>query len=109
MARGLFATWNFTVHRGIMLLAVVASGIGTSSYAAQAQAQERAVTTSDTLGATARQAMSDIFHKKDATAVDRYFGESFIQHDPNIADGLSRHHSIAAGGLRGSYFPNRSW
>jgi hypothetical protein len=78
MAKGLFATWNFTVHRGIMLLAVVASGIGTSSYAAQ----ERTVTTSDTLGATARQAMSDIFQKKDATAVDRYFGESFIQHDP---------------------------
>jgi predicted SnoaL-like aldol condensation-catalyzing enzyme len=89
MARGLFATWNFVVHNGIMLLAVVASGIGTSSYAAQAQAQERAVTTSDTLGATARQAMSDIFQKKDATAVDRYFGASFIQHDPSIADGLA--------------------
>ena len=89
MARGLFATWKFTAHRGIMLLAVVASGIGTSSYAAQAQAQERAVTTSDTLGATARQAMSDIFQKKDATAVDRYFGASFIQHDPSIADGLA--------------------
>jgi predicted SnoaL-like aldol condensation-catalyzing enzyme len=89
MARGLFATWNFVVHNGIMLLAVVASGIGTSSYAAQAQAQERAVTTSDTLGATARQAMSDIFQKKDATAVDRYFGASFMQHDPSIADGLA--------------------
>jgi predicted SnoaL-like aldol condensation-catalyzing enzyme len=89
MTRGLFATWNFVVHNGIMLLAVVASGIGTSSYAAQAQAQERAVTTSDTLGATARQAMSDIFQKKDATAVDRYFGASFIQHDPSIADGLA--------------------
>jgi predicted SnoaL-like aldol condensation-catalyzing enzyme len=89
MARGLFATWNFVVHNGIMLLAVVASGIGTSSYAAQAQAQERAVTASDTLGATARQAMSDIYQKKDATAVDRYFGASFIQHDPSIADGLA--------------------
>jgi predicted SnoaL-like aldol condensation-catalyzing enzyme len=96
MARGLFATWKFTAHRGIMLLAVVASGIGTSSYAAQAQSQERAVTTSDTLGVTARQAMSDIFQKKDATAVDRYFGESFIQHDPSIADGLAGMKSFVA-------------
>ena len=54
------------------------------------------MTTSDTLGATARQAMIDIFRKKDATAVDRYFGESFIQHDPNIADGLAGMRSFAA-------------
>lgn len=54
-----------------------------------AQSQGRTMTTSDTLGATARQAMVDIFRKKDVTAVDRYFGESFIQHDPNIADGLA--------------------
>jgi predicted SnoaL-like aldol condensation-catalyzing enzyme len=32
--------------------------------------------------------MIDIFRKKDVTAVDRDFGESFIQHDPNLADGL---------------------
>jgi len=51
-----------------------------------AQSQGRTMTTSDTLGATARQAMIDIFRKKDATAVDRHFGESFIQHDPNIAE-----------------------
>ncbi len=88
MARGLFATWNFTAHRGIMLLAVVANGIGAILDAAPAQSQERAVTTSDTLGVTARQAMSDIFQKKDATAVDRYFGESFIQHDPSILTAL---------------------
>jgi predicted SnoaL-like aldol condensation-catalyzing enzyme len=96
MARGLFATWNFTAHRGIMLLAVVASGIGAIFDAAPAQSQERAVTASDALGVTARQAMSDIFQKKDATAVDRYFGESFIQHDPSIADGLAGMKSFAA-------------
>ena len=54
------------------------------------------MTTSDTLGATARQAMIDIFRKKDATAVDWYFAEPFIQRDPNIADGLSGMKSFAA-------------
>ena len=61
-----------------------------------AQSQGRIMTDSDTLGATARQAMIDIFGKKDATAVDRYFGESFIQHDPNLADGLAGMKSFAA-------------
>ena len=61
-----------------------------------AQAQGRTMTTSETLGATARQAVIDIFRKKDATAVDRYFGESFIQHDPNLADGLAGMQSFAA-------------
>ena len=53
------------------------------------------MTTSDTLGANARQAMIDIFRRKDATAADRYFAESFIQHDPNLADGLSGMKSFA--------------
>ena len=44
------------------------------------------MTTYDTSGANARQAMIDIFRKKDATAVDRYFAPSFMQHDPNLAD-----------------------
>jgi len=33
--------------------------------------------------------MIDIFRKKDPTVVDRYFAESFTQHDPNLADGLA--------------------
>jgi hypothetical protein len=96
MARGLFATWNLTAKRGVMLLAVVASGVGAILDAAPAQSRERAVTPSDTLGVTTRQAMSDIFQKKDATTVDRYFGESFIQHDPSIADGLAGMKSFVA-------------
>ena len=52
--------------------------------------------TSDTLGANARQCMIDIFRRKDATTVDRYFGGSFIQHDPNLADGLAGMKSYAA-------------
>ena len=54
------------------------------------------MTTSDALGANARQAMVDIFRKKDATVVDRYFGESFIQHDPTLADGLAGMNCFAA-------------
>jgi predicted SnoaL-like aldol condensation-catalyzing enzyme len=79
-----------------MLLAVVASGVGAILDAAPAQSQGRAVITPDTLGVTARQAMSDILQKKDATAVDRYFGEPFIQHDPSIADGLAGMKSFVA-------------
>jgi len=40
--------------------------------------------------------MIDIFRKKDPTAVDRYFAESFIQHDPNITDGFAGMKSFAA-------------
>jgi len=54
------------------------------------------MTTSDALGASARQAMIDIFRRKDATAVDRNFGEAFMQHDPNLADGLAGMKSYAA-------------
>jgi predicted SnoaL-like aldol condensation-catalyzing enzyme len=96
VARGLFASWNFTAQRGVMLLGVIAAGIGTLSPVAPAQSQERIVIASDTLGASARQAMADIFAKKDVTAVDRYFAQSFIQHDPSLADGLAGMKSFAA-------------
>jgi predicted SnoaL-like aldol condensation-catalyzing enzyme len=65
-----------------------------------AQSQGRTMTTtsdtSGTLGATARQAMIDILRKKDATAVDRYFADPFLQHDPSVADGLAGLRSFAA-------------
>jgi hypothetical protein len=96
VARSLFTGWRFTAQKGCMLLAVIASGIGALSDVAPAQSQGRTVTTSNTLGAKARQAMIDIFRKKDATAVNRYFGESFMQHDPNPADGLAGMKSFAA-------------
>ena len=41
------------------------------------------------LGARARKAMIEIFRNRDSTAIDRFFSEPFVQHDPNIADGLS--------------------
>ena len=46
-------------------------------------------TKSDNLGATARKAMISIFRDRDVSAVDCYFAEPFIQHDPNVADGLA--------------------
>ena len=51
---------------------------------------------SGTLGADAREALIDIFRKKDRTVVDRYFAESFVQHDPALADGLAGMKSFAA-------------
>jgi predicted SnoaL-like aldol condensation-catalyzing enzyme len=40
------------------------------------------------LGETARQATIAIFQGRDSTAIDRFFSEPFVQHDPNIGDGL---------------------
>ena len=96
MARGFFANWKFAAQGGAMLLAGVASGIAALSSVAPAQSQSRNVMAADTLGAKARQALIDIFRTKDAVAVDRYFGESLIQHDPGLADGLVGMKSFAA-------------
>lgn len=54
------------------------------------------MTATDTLGACARQAMIDILRRKDVAAVDRYFSDSLVQHDPGLADGLSGMKSFAA-------------
>jgi predicted SnoaL-like aldol condensation-catalyzing enzyme len=94
--RDLFATWSFTVQRAFVALAVIASSSAILLAPAIAQSQHRSVITSDALGANARQAMVDIFRKKDPTAVDRYFAESFIQHDPNLADGRAGMKSFVA-------------
>jgi predicted SnoaL-like aldol condensation-catalyzing enzyme len=91
-----FRNWYFTAHSGVMLLAVIASGFAALSAVAPAQSRAEAVTASEILGANARQAMIDIFRKKDTTAVDRYFGEPFTQHDPNLADGLAGMKSFVA-------------
>jgi hypothetical protein len=72
--------------------AVMAMMGATNSSLAQSAASQTSPnvrTTSGTFGATARRAMIDIFRRKDPTAVDRYFAESFTQHDPNLTDGLA--------------------
>jgi predicted SnoaL-like aldol condensation-catalyzing enzyme len=79
--------------------AIIAMAGAASSSLAQPVAPQTSQdlrTASDTLGANARQVMIDIFRKKDPAAVDRQFGESFIQHDPNLADGLAGMKSFAA-------------
>src|ERR1700722_19344715 len=94
-ATGLSPNRHFPTYKGLMLLAVIASAIAIlSNRVGSTEAPN--MTTSDALGANARQAMIDIFRKKDVTAVDRNFGEPFIQHDPNLADGLAGMKSFAA-------------
>jgi predicted SnoaL-like aldol condensation-catalyzing enzyme len=96
VARHLFATWNFTVRKTLVAAAAIAGGFAILLAPALAQSQDRTVMTADTLGTNARQAMVDIFRKKDPTAVDRHFAESFIQHDPNLADGRTGMKSFVA-------------
>src|SRR5271166_3733933 len=67
-----------------LILALTGFTIMSSSKSQASDASESAK-----LGETAQEVLIDIFRKKDVTAVDRYFVESLIQHDPNIADGLS--------------------
>jgi predicted SnoaL-like aldol condensation-catalyzing enzyme len=56
---------------------------------APARSQARNQPDTSDLGAAARQATIAIFQDRDSTAIDRFFSEHFVQHDPNIGDGLS--------------------
>src|SRR6267154_3601586 len=78
------------------IMAMVSTARSSLAQSAATEGSLDLRTTSDTLGAEARQAMIDIFREKDPTAVDRYFAESFVQHDPNLADGLAGMKSFAA-------------
>jgi predicted SnoaL-like aldol condensation-catalyzing enzyme len=69
-------------------LAALIGTMGLLSDFAQARPKARNPNAPD-LGATARQAVIDIFQNRDSIAIDRFVSESFVQHDPNIADGLS--------------------
>ena len=85
--------------RGDMSPSWIGSPTGHGRFRQPSAGPERealAVTTSDALGANARKVMIDIFRKKDVTAVDRNFDTSFVQHDPNLADGLAGMKSLAA-------------
>jgi predicted SnoaL-like aldol condensation-catalyzing enzyme len=78
------------------MIAIVDSASSSLAQSAASQTSLDLSTIPDTLGAKAREAMIDIFRKKDPTVVDRYFAESFIQHDLNITDGLAGMKSFAA-------------
>ena len=56
---------------------------------APARSQARNHPDASDLAATARQAMIAIFTDRDSTAIGRFFSEPFVQHDPNIGDGLA--------------------
>jgi predicted SnoaL-like aldol condensation-catalyzing enzyme len=47
------------------------------------------------LGENAQHALTDIFEMKDPHAVERWFAEPFVQHDPMIADGLAGERAFA--------------
>ena len=51
--------------------------------------QDGGAAASAKLGEIAQKVVIDIFRKRDLTVVDRHFAEPFVQHDPNIADGLA--------------------
>ena len=67
------------------MIAAIALIVGSIFFAQSARAQSP----NDALGSTAREAMTAIFDKKDPSAVDRFFADPFVQHDPNISDGLA--------------------
>jgi predicted SnoaL-like aldol condensation-catalyzing enzyme len=96
VTKGSYAHTNIARRRRLVLAAIIAGGVVASLGAKIAQSEGYVVTISDTLGATARRAMIDIFREKSPTAVDRYFGKSFMQHDPNLADGPAGMKSFAA-------------
>jgi predicted SnoaL-like aldol condensation-catalyzing enzyme len=73
-----------TMRTSIKILTV--TGLSLSLAAGRLHADQ---TASGELGAAARQAMISIFRDRNASAADRYFAEPFIQHDPNVADGLA--------------------
>src|SRR4029077_17225664 len=57
-------------------------------YCVPARSQARNYPDASDLGAKARQATIAIFRDRDSAAIDRFFSERFVQHDPNIGDGL---------------------
>lgn len=59
------------------------------SNSTPARSQNGSDTASANLSEIAEKVLIDIFRKKDVTVIDRYFAEPFVQHDANIADGLS--------------------
>jgi predicted SnoaL-like aldol condensation-catalyzing enzyme len=69
-------------------LAVLIGIICLLSDFAPARSQARNHPDTSDLGATVRQATIAIFRDRDSTAIDRFFSEPFVQHDPNIGEGL---------------------
>jgi predicted SnoaL-like aldol condensation-catalyzing enzyme len=86
----------FMAGGSTVMIAIVDSASLSLAQSAASQTSLDLSMIPDTLGAEAREVMIDIFRKKDPTAVDRHFAESFMQHDPNITDGLPGMKTFAA-------------
>ena len=76
------------LHACLCLAALIGITYPLSDFAS-AQSEARKNANVPDLGATAREAMIEIFRNRDSSTIDRFFSEPFVQHDPNIADGLS--------------------
>jgi predicted SnoaL-like aldol condensation-catalyzing enzyme len=72
-------------QRLVTLIAATCLSVGSICLAQSASTQPP----NDALGSMAREAMISIFDKKDLSAIGRFFADPFVQHDPNISDGLA--------------------
>ena len=77
----------FSIPKWLVTSSIAAVGValGSIGLAQSANAQS----SNEELGTVAREAMIAIFDKKDPSAIDRFFAVPFVQHDPNVADGLA--------------------
>lgn len=81
------AVWN-RLRFWPSLAALIETAFLLAAFAPK-RAETRDDPTVPDLGATARQAMIEIFRNRDSTAIDRFFSVEFVQHDPNIPDGMA--------------------
>jgi predicted SnoaL-like aldol condensation-catalyzing enzyme len=79
-----------------LVVAILLAGLPVLSVMAPRPSQAADQTGGADLDATARQAVLAIFRDRDPTAVDRFFSESFVQHDPNLSDGRAGLKAFAA-------------
>jgi predicted SnoaL-like aldol condensation-catalyzing enzyme len=86
MTKSVAHDMGFSVPRWLVTsIAAAGVALGSIVLAQSANAQP----SNEELGAVAREAMIAVFDKKDPSAIDRFFADPFIQHDPNVADGLA--------------------
>src|SRR5579864_1246013 len=82
---------SVTLMGGLGRLGILGLGglgvLGGLSLAGEAPVKQE--TQAMSLEQEARQVLLAIFQKKDPHAVDRWFADSFVQHDPAVADGIA--------------------
>jgi predicted SnoaL-like aldol condensation-catalyzing enzyme len=86
LVRKIFSTRE---HWSALPRILALTGLTIMSSSILIESQDGAAAASAKLGEIAQKVLVDIFRKRDVMVVDRYFAEPFVQHDPNMADGLS--------------------